>query len=61
LKLVADHPTGNPSIAKLLGVYEHELRDIGAGRDAWDRVVNIGSAAGSTMPWASRYATPDVP
>jgi hypothetical protein len=61
LKLVAGHPTADPSIAELLGVYKHELRDIAAGGDAWDRVVNIGSAAGSTMPWASRDATPDVP
>ncbi|MDE0807739.1 MAG: hypothetical protein OSB69_00175 [Alphaproteobacteria bacterium] len=46
LKLAADHPTGDPSIAKLLGVYEHELWDIAVGGDVWDRVVNIGSGGG---------------
>jgi hypothetical protein len=58
LKLAADHPTGDPSIAKLFGVYEHELPDIAAGSDAWDRVVNIGSGGGP--PCRGLRATPDV-
>lgn len=57
LKLAADQRTGDLSIAKLLGVYEHELRDIAGGGDAWDRVVNIGSAEGYyAMGFARRNA-----
>jgi hypothetical protein len=46
LKLAPDHRIGELSVAKLLGVYEHELRAVVSATDHWERVVNIGSAEG---------------
>jgi precorrin-6B methylase 2 len=46
LKLAEDHRIGELSVAKLLGVYEHELRAVISATDHWERVVNIGSAEG---------------
>jgi hypothetical protein len=46
LKLAEDHRIGELSVAKLLGVYEHELRAAISATDHWERVVNIGSAEG---------------
>lgn len=46
LMLAPDHRIGELSVAKLLGVYEHELRAIIPTTDRWERVVNIGSAEG---------------
>ena len=46
LKLAPDHRIGELSVTKLLGIYEHELREVITANDHWDRVVNIGSAEG---------------
>jgi len=46
LKLAPDHRVGELSVAKLLGVYEHELRAVISSTDHWRHVVNIGSAEG---------------
>jgi hypothetical protein len=46
LKLVPDHRVREMSITKLLGIYEHELREIITANDHWDHVVNIRSAEG---------------